>query len=790
MMRAGVACARNVRVGVDGEGVECMREPKLAGVLTEEPAFVEEREGRTHLFTVGRYGALTHKCEITVAGELSMTGEKELGYISAGECQVATSGPFLLVRDGAGKVHRLRWRGDKYELMSSLPEFGGVRVKADVLRPFTSVISAQRFKTPVKDLRSEIPESVESQMLRAVKEGVGELRRMVHEAGCYAEPVMVRVAARLWDGSLLQLGAPQYLAPVDYVQQRQVSLSVSTAEEGITGTSAHQISMLGYKVDVQADWMGASGWDDVVKCLEIWISPVVDPEELQRTGKVGYNSQRMQLNVEYACRSEEEMQQEQLGALPELAWSGGPGRIETVIGYSRGREQRSVWLDERVRNLSGARVISGHGGFLYLWGVKEESHLEAEVYGEPESTQSARCRVSVKLHKNGVAQVKRWSNTIRCDNGRISPFLWLADSTAREMRVQLEYADGRKYEGNFELRSSVSGENAALWVNGSRDLVQLEAVGSFSSDWEETSSEAAQENVLYVSKRGNPLVMQSRLPVEEVNDIVAQISGGGAYTRQYLYLLTASGVMAVTHDMEGNIVNARPIAPESVTRGGMAVASMDGVFVLADNGMLLRLCDSRVKRELMGLRDVKSMGICRSMEEVWLSGERESEVLGFGSVPGRMSRVESTERFAKMVTSGDELLGARKNGEIWHLKLIGEPEREELLSGVWVSEAVELQDGGISEVFAELSGRCEEVGIEVRMLSPWPSEEELGKDAEAQGEVVAEVKVSGVSDHEICVPVVFPSGRVMWGCNYVRFRIVIKGKFDGLRKVGYRQIDY
>ena len=354
----------------------------------------------------------------------------------------------------------------------------------------------------------------------------------------------------------------------------------------------------------------------------------------------------------------------------------------------------------------------------------------------------------------------------------------------------MEYADGRKYEGNFELMSSDSGENAAMWVNGSRDLVQLEEVESFSPDWEETSTEGMPENVLYVSKRGNPLVMQSRLPAEGVTDIEAQISGGGAYTRQYLYLLTASGVMAVTHDMEGNIVNARPIAPESVTRGGMAVASMDGVFVLADNGMLLRLRDSRVKRELMGLRDVKSMGICRSMEEVWLSGERESEVLGFGSVPGRMSRVESTESFAKMFTSGDELLGARKNGDIWHLKLIGEPEREEQLSGLWVSESVELQDGGISEVFAELSGRCEEVHIEVRMQSPWPSEEELGKEADEQGEVVAEVKVSGVSDHEICVPVVFPSQRVMWGCNYVRFRIVIKGKFDGLRKVGYRQIDY
>ncbi len=73
--------------------------------------------------------------------------------------------------------------------------------------------------------------------------------------------------------------------------------------------------------------------------------------------------------------------------------------------------------------------------------------------------------------------------------------------------------------------------------------------------------------------RGNPFVVawESLSPGGRVAAMAAQPVGGGAYTRQYVYLFTDRGITALTHDTEGRHRNTRrdfPVGGQEPSPGG------------------------------------------------------------------------------------------------------------------------------------------------------------------------------------------------------------------------------
>lgn len=127
---------------------------------------------------------------------------------------------------------------------------------------------------------------------------------------------------------------------------------------------------------------------------------------------------------------------------------------------------------------------------------------------------------------------------------------------------------------------------------------------------------------LVTTRRGNPFVEAGRSDSVggRIESITAQANGGGAYTRQYLYLGTDTGITALTCDAAGRHTNSRPVSAECPAAGVAPVATPEGVYCLSGIGNLLRLRDATATVCMRGLRGIRGLGWSHLHGELWLSG--------------------------------------------------------------------------------------------------------------------------------------------------------------------------
>lgn len=134
---------------------------------------------------------------------------------------------------------------------------------------------------------------------------------------------------------------------------------------------------------------------------------------------------------------------------------------------------------------------------------------------------------------------------------------------------------------------------------------------------------------VYTSMRGNPFVAKSvtRGIGTRVRSMKAQLVGGGAFTRQYIYVSTDRGIVALTHKPDGEHTNARPITQETLGEEEQWIATPDGVYALTSVGSIVRISDAKVKVVMSHRHGVVSMLWSNSYEELWICGSEETYVI-------------------------------------------------------------------------------------------------------------------------------------------------------------------
>jgi hypothetical protein len=130
------------------------------------------------------------------------------------------------------------------------------------------------------------------------------------------------------------------------------------------------------------------------------------------------------------------------------------------------------------------------------------------------------------------------------------------------------------------------------------------------------------DKTLTTMLRGNPFVVASATVLgEDVTAMMAQPCGGGAYTRQYLYLFGESGVYALTHDFYGNHVNCRRISPLTLVGDDAIAVADDGVWIISHEGVLALLKDSKVQVRMRGLTMACRLAWHRALNELWVMAD-------------------------------------------------------------------------------------------------------------------------------------------------------------------------
>lgn len=801
LTRDGDKCV-NMRSRIPGT-LEGLPEPQELARCGHFPVFADTRDGVTYVFTLDMEGCLRVEISIDADGNVETLG-KRLGVMPPGVCLAARVGDFVVVSDSASQLHYVLWNRSRraYVWLDAVPEMPPFSVESVEGVPFKATVAAQTFAEAVADMRQGVPEKVVQQVNSAVAAAEEEARQRAAAAGVWTAPVVVRLAVRLWDGTLMHLSAPHLVAPCAFVANRRVGLPLVSGDSGFTGTAAADIEVPSYRLRIGVDTSALAAWGDVVRAVEVWVSR----EHRAATGGAGrasYTSVSGK-NTLWAqpAYSDDATLTAALTAdgyvcIATVECSAGTASVMPLRPRSEAEEAESLAIEARSRFVVKASALEGHGGFLHLAGYTRRYPQPELPQGEAAAITTAKCRVAVRLHslRGGATVVAE--GEVRADDGMILPMLWYPDSSAVSMTVSLEYEDGRAYEQTWQMQRAPRGENAAYVPAVSTAALALPRVDMATAYSGDTSGDVYVDGTLLTMRRGNPFVEASSTPYAggHISHIRAQQSGGGAYTRQYVYLFSDTGITALTHDMEGRHVNCRPISRSIASRRSHVSSGDDGVWALTDSGTLLRLRDSRVETVLRGLPTDSRVAAHSRLGEVWVmpgksaAAPRQSLVLtvddmGDGQVHGCLSTYTPDATFA----AGDAMLGitlTRDPEMAYVISRVCAPGRaEQRMEAEWQSPVVSVARGGLCCLLLGITGSGVDATVEVRALPPHSA----GFPDNSEGELLTRAAVKGDIRETVSVPFMLPApalfGRVR--CN--RLRIVARGQIPAISAYGFEII--
>lgn len=530
---SGCEAMENLRIGAAGTPEICKR-PAGMGEIERKPVACDRRRGRSYILTQEDDGLLWLEGYVD-ENQTYHPLASPIGRITQTILTGAPSGDFLTLLSEQGELFYLLWSESygSYTLLGKMPELPSFNVKADVAVDFYSSMPEVSFKGGIADLRGELDSEsrkrVSDALITAYQDGVNA----VHAAGYWIEPVTVRVALRLWDGTVAQVSDARLVNPPgDRPSTERIMLTPvwDSTRNIFTGVAGHDLHLSGYRFAVEMADSIPLEWQNIISGIEIWVGR--EPASLENGKECGlseyHDSTGNYLTALLPARSGGEIDAEALAAPCGLLLTGLGSLPSEKLSYADGLVYDSEVLAYTPASLSREAVaaVLGYGDFLHI----------------------------------------------------------ACGSTVRTMRRGNPFVEADRTEG----------------VGGS------------------------------------------------VDGIRAQLSGGGAFTRQYLYLSTHRGIAALTYKPDGTHTNCRMLSQECVASGALFLSTPQGVYAVSHTGSLLRLSDARCEQILRGMSGACVLVWSNLYGELWVCGEKGAMVLtdtarraGFHSSLTLHSRLDS-----------------------------------------------------------------------------------------------------------------------------------------------------
>lgn len=503
---------------------EPVARPESLGIVNRKAAGTDARDGGINIFTQSWQSQ-----EERESGSGSQEGGVDLyweGTLRPGEpyhpvrsricplpdmvVETARAGNFCVLRLADGTLCFLLWEYDTrtYTLLGSsaqLPQCTVTRTEPIVYR---APVPPVAFRSAVADMRGGVPAEVTTRVAATYNNAWKEALHTLAVQRRYVQPVSVRVALRLWDGTLLAVSDPlEVEGPAHgYQGTARVMLPLVKGSKGYIGTSSGAISVESYGLKINIGAAASSVWGNVVRTVDVYVS---SEQDVRRSSSVSvtYNEGSDSIALTPDCRSAADLEALLSGQSMQRSLSTTPDAPGEYVLDRPGEDVAQEVLTTLTPAVRRADHIFAHGGFLHM------------------------------------AQGERVT-TMRRNN----PFV-----------------------------------------------------------------EASQ------SETGGNVRAMSAMP-----------AGGGAYTRQYLYLFTDSGTMALTHDSTGRHCTCRQVAPSAAAEARSVASAPDCVYFMTPAGELVRLRDARARVVIKGLPGESELCYDRLRDELWIS--RAPEFGGYALV--------------------------------------------------------------------------------------------------------------------------------------------------------------
>lgn len=513
-MRVSSGVGDCVNLRFTGRALEAVGTPRTLLYTEGVPLLADSMNGHKFLFTQGDDGTIYYQ-RLTDDEVVLPLPARELGRVEQAVRQAVSAGGFIimLLADSTLAYARRDVEGDAYLWLGALPSLPAFTLRAEQGAEVSAGMEAVKFASPVTDLSGSVPEQVAGRVGKAWHEARARLVEGLHTAGQWTAPVDVRLALRLWDGTLLQVSGPVRLSPASLPGSGRLDVGMlwDEAKKHFTGTDSATLTGRGFTISVEMAGSLDGAWGGLVRGIEVWVSrepSTVDPSVPPRFAYTASTAGNF-LSVSPVVRSS--------GDVAADVQAAPTGRLGTL------------------------RPGTAQARLAYAPAVAYDSALEAFIDGMP-----------------GTAELP--ASCILAHDG----FLHVA-----------------------------CGES------------------------------------LYTSRPGNPLVAASHTAGlgAPVCSLMAQVTGGGAYTRQYIYVATERGIVALTHRPDGTHTNARGVCAEPLGREPVWCATPQGVYALTCTGSLVRLRDAKAPTLLGRLEGIRSMLWSYAWGELWLCAQANSLVV-------------------------------------------------------------------------------------------------------------------------------------------------------------------
>ncbi len=664
----------------------CCTLPRDVGVICDE------RDGALQLLTVDSSLQLVHVGSIDENGEAELK-DAAIATLDAPVCASAGAGEFLVLSGAEGQLSYLLWHPDerRYSFLGHAPGAPRFKVQSIDELSLRSTVESVSFGKTV-DLRAGLNTITGRKVCRNVEDACKGITKSAHDSGRWCQPVVVRVVTRLWNGGLLNVSEPQVVAAAGYQFGSAVGIPVVSDGSMASGTAETFIEARGFKIAIELESLPET-WSDVVRGYEVWVAECGLPVLTCGEGAIGYRSTPSPtLMVTIETLSSAELTRNLLMKESFLVGNIRPGTSATFARGFAGAGSSIIARNDFGGPELRAKVVCGHGGFLYLGDVSAVCAAPYAAFAPGDGQLDVKC--SVTLYGGETIVASEWTTT--GDGKALAPLLSYPDRDATELRITVRSADGSVHGGIFSLAPSPSGENMA--VAFSPDLTPLSLEDGLDAALSGGGDAVIKHRCVLTSVRGCPPVVGWEEPDVggDVRFMIAQQIGGGAFTRQYLYCFTRSGVSALMHDVEGRPTNCRMISEADIAPGN-AVATDAGVFAASERGDVFVVSDARVRKLTRNMPGLHSAFWHEACGEVVFMSDGTGSALAFSTL--RLGEVSIRDIEGRVVCAFARPLLVR-NGEDSQQVIV--PENPSLLTmpacAEWQSAWMECDCAGLSEL--------------------------------------------------------------------------------------------
>lgn len=615
--------------------------PEAITYLEPSDAFVgSDKRGEREYFFITRQGNLL------LLGFISSTGgfefvEKDYGNIG-NISDFSVSGDFIIISTDSGLKY-LYFSNNDYEFLGNRIEFPelsfGTVNSSDISVKMPAVTLVDTYSTWAGDL---LPHDKET-LTKLTKSAFNQIKQIAKTEMRFIQPVLIKVALRLFDGSLLW-SPDTYFVGEGYAQVNTLAAAHFSAN-GVSAIASADIKVKAWKPSVSIIQPGLGAWRKVVKAVEIYSTEEQDtlatPSFRCETSQTGdrLNSLRImsdKASVSHALKTLPELDKYKLLATISNIDAFMKGKLvplEEATGVVHTISKNTTYKVEAITSgkpatprepifPSRAEVLSTIANKCFAGNIgyslpQPQNYLSLCSLKEVRN-EMASVNIAVDVITSSGKKTIAYASLMEAWSPSLLPVITYPDPRAVKITILATVA-GKGYRFSTDLQPSSSGEFAYA-ISSNLEKFRLAETANMSQITSDDFIEWKAADLL-VSGNGNPMIWQ-RCDKAHNKGVIA-ISPAFGYGSSWLlgrhsaYLFAIDGIYLLSFDKNG--CSGATLVSQRQAKSSKTVTATTKAIAFADKRNNICILSGNKESPIgISVSDVSAVGYSLLFDEILL----------------------------------------------------------------------------------------------------------------------------------------------------------------------------